>query len=282
MDLQSSLVALGFTEYEAKVYLALLTENPATGYQISKKSGVPRSMVYEALGRLHARGAVLEMVEDRATLYRPLPPDILLDSQEAQRQQLVSDLRDGLRRLYTAPEEDRAWTISGRSSLLAYAAHMIREAQEELFLMLNDVDLQALHSDIRTACDHDVDVNALLTGERQLDCGIVVHHPPLESEMQGLTDALLVVADNGLALVASASQGTATITGSSNLILIARQFIWMEMFTQRVYARLGPDLLERLEPEDRRIIERPEQQYHLPPLHRRPRHGRRSRWSEPD
>jgi hypothetical protein len=29
----------------------------------------------------------------------------------------------------------------------------------------------------------------------------------------------------------------------------------MELFTQRIYARLGSDLLERLEPEDRQIFE---------------------------
>ena len=75
MVLLSNLVAAGFSEYEAKVYLALLSEHPATGYQISKSSGVPRSMVYEALGRLHNRGAVLKSEENRATLYRPLPPD---------------------------------------------------------------------------------------------------------------------------------------------------------------------------------------------------------------
>ena len=78
MNLQSKLSELGFTEYEAKVYLALLDESPATGYQISKQAGVPRSMVYEALGRLKGRGAVLETPDERATLYRPLPPDVLL------------------------------------------------------------------------------------------------------------------------------------------------------------------------------------------------------------
>ena len=36
MDLMIALTALGFTEYEAKVYLALLREHPATGYQIGK------------------------------------------------------------------------------------------------------------------------------------------------------------------------------------------------------------------------------------------------------
>jgi hypothetical protein len=51
-DLLNDLNAIGFTEYEAKVYLALLKEHPSTGYQISKMAGIPRSMVYEALGRL--------------------------------------------------------------------------------------------------------------------------------------------------------------------------------------------------------------------------------------
>ncbi|MBN1935168.1 MAG: TrmB family transcriptional regulator, partial [Anaerolineae bacterium] len=35
------LVKIGFSEYEAKAYIALLRENPITGYQLSKLSGVP-------------------------------------------------------------------------------------------------------------------------------------------------------------------------------------------------------------------------------------------------
>ena len=81
MDLLNQFIKIGFTEYEAKVYLALLRKHPATGYQLSKESGVPRSMVYEALKRLHARGAALETAEERATLYRPLPPQLLLTQQ---------------------------------------------------------------------------------------------------------------------------------------------------------------------------------------------------------
>ena len=74
----SDLMSLGFTEYEAKVYMALLGSHPNTGYKLSKQAGIPRSMVYEALGRLSARGAVLETGDDRATLYRPVPPEVLL------------------------------------------------------------------------------------------------------------------------------------------------------------------------------------------------------------
>jgi len=100
MDLLAKLTELGFTEYEAKVYLALLDDYPASGYQISKDAGVPRSMVYEALGRLKQRGAVLETPDERATLYRPLPPDVLLDNHELAQRRLVQELRSGLVGLY--------------------------------------------------------------------------------------------------------------------------------------------------------------------------------------
>lgn len=74
MDLLAGLVATGSTKYQAKTYLALLADHPATGYHLSKKSGVPRSIVYKALGHLHMRGAILQTSSGRATQYRPLPP----------------------------------------------------------------------------------------------------------------------------------------------------------------------------------------------------------------
>ncbi|MBN1963783.1 MAG: TrmB family transcriptional regulator [Anaerolineae bacterium] len=256
MTLLNTLVAVGFTEYEAKVYLALLQEYPTTGYQISKKAGVPRSMVYEALGRLAARGAVLESVEQRATLYRPLPPDALLDHYEQEQRRLIGSLRDGLRKLYAAQEEDHVWSFSGRRSVLAYATRLIQQAERELFLVLDDGGLAALRGEIEIAHTRGLKVSTLLTGEADLAYGEVAHHPPLESELQELTGALIVVADDTEVLIASGELDmVATTTHNRNVVLIARQFVWMELFAQRIYARLGLDLLARLDPADRRIFE---------------------------
>lgn len=256
MDLLADLVAIGFTEYEAKVYLALLRENPATGYHLSKKAGVPRSMVYEALGRLEARGAVLKSTENKATLYRPLPPDALLDRYQQEHRRLMRSLRDGLHRLYTAQEEELLWTTTGREAVLSYARQMIREAGSELMLVLPDSDLEALREELVAASERGTEISALLTGEGWLDCGQVARHPPLESELHELTDTLIVVADGREALIASRDlEMTATITRNPNLVLIAHQFVWMELFAQRIFARLGPDLLAQLAPEDRQVFE---------------------------
>lgn len=258
MDLLHNLCQIGFTEYEAKVYLSLLQEYPATGYQLSKASGVPRSMVYEALSRLHGRGAALETVEARATLYQPVPPKILLDRHEAEHTQLVGDLRQGLAELYKDASDERVWSLSGRSTILAYASQLIAGARAEIFLVLTDDDLDALIGEIEAADQRGIAANTLLTGSKTLDRGRIAHHPPLESELQGLTTTLLVEADGDQLLIGSSMPHrnmTATVTRNSDLVFIARQFVWMELFTQRVYARLGPDLLARLTPDDRRIFE---------------------------
>ena len=258
IDLQAALNKIGFTEYEAKVYLALLRENAATGYQLSKESGVPRSMVYDALKRLHHRGAALETVEGRSTLYSPVPPQVLLDRHQAEHEQLLQALRVGLTELYTDTVDNRVWTIGGKTAVLTYAAKLIQEAQNDLYLVLADADLEALRADICAADERGVSIYTLLTGEGSLDCGQVAYHPPLESELQGITATLLVDADDREVLIAGSNlrqETSATITRNQDLVLIARQFVWMEMFTQRIYARLGDDLLARLDPEDREIFE---------------------------
>lgn len=258
MDLLTELMQIGFTEYEAKVYLALLREYPATGYQLSKTSGVPRSMVYENLSRLHARGMVLETMEGRATLYRPLPPKTLLSRYETEHERLISGLRDGLEAIYTETQDDRVWSIDGRTAVLAYATRMLREANSDVYLVLTDDDVAALREEITAVCVRGLNVNTLLTGEDNLEFGRVARHPPLESELQELTGTLLVAIEQGEVLIAGSTskhEMRATITHNPDLALIARQFVWMELFTQRIYARLGTDLLERLEPEDRRIFE---------------------------
>jgi Cd2+/Zn2+-exporting ATPase len=255
VELIADLTRIGFTEYEAKVYLALLGDSPATGYQLSKTSGVPRSMVYEALSRLHARGAVLESLEDRAAVYRPLPPELLLERHHEDHVQLMDHLREGLTTLYNTPAEDRVWSLSGRRSIVTYASQIIEQAQEEVYLVLPDDALTDLSQVVTGACKRGVGVHTLLTGQGTLECGEIAYHPPLESVLHGLNGMLLVVADETEVLIAGKDHELATITCNSHLVGIARQFVWMEFFTQRIYAQLGDDLLAKLNADDRKIFE---------------------------
>ena len=89
-------------------------------------------MVYESLGGLYARGAVLTTGDEKSTLYLPLLPDVLLDRYDQEQRHLINDLRDGLRALHTAADEEyHVWSVTGRSSAPSYANQMIRRAKQE-------------------------------------------------------------------------------------------------------------------------------------------------------
>ncbi|MCD4687670.1 MAG: TrmB family transcriptional regulator [Anaerolineae bacterium] len=257
MDLLSNLSAIGFTEYEAKVYLALLKDHPATGYQLSKQAGIPRSMVYEALGRLDVRGAVLKTEEAKATLYRPMPPDALLERLNDDHQRRVRTLHEGLNTIYNAQDEGHLWTFTGEPTILSYAHDMLGQAQHEAMLVLTDAHLERLHDAIIAAHERGVAIGALLTGEGALDVGQVAHHPPAESQLHKLTDSLVVVVDEQEVLISSAhpTSYTATVTTNVNMVQIGRQFVWMELFAHRIFSQLGPEALAKLSPEDRSILD---------------------------
>jgi Cd2+/Zn2+-exporting ATPase len=255
IDLIDQLIALGLTEYESKVYLALLREYPATGYQLSKAAGIPRSMVYEALGRLEARGAALKTVDEKATLYRPVAPDVLLDRYEREAHERAAALRAGLLPLYERRDEGRLWNFSGRKEALQYAAELIGGAQRELMLLLCDPDVDELRGPLAAAHDRGVRLGVILTGTAPFAFGQVVRHPRRETELHRMAETLIVVADEREFLIASGHSATsATVTTNPHMVLIARQFIWMELFAQRIFARLGGDLLARLDPQDRLVL----------------------------
>lgn len=256
MEIIDQLLGIGMTEYEAKVYLALLGENPATGYQLSKTAGVPRSMVYEALGRLEARGAALKTPEEKATLYRPVPPETLLDRYEQELRGRVATLRERLKPLYQQQDEGRLWNFGGRREALQYGAELIANAQRELMMVLSDADVEELRDLLAGAAERGIHVGAMLTGNAPLHVGQVVRHPQHETELHRMEQTLIVVADEREFLIASGhATTTATVTTNANMVLIARQFIWMELFAQRIFARLGDDLLAKLDPDDRLVLQ---------------------------
>jgi Cd2+/Zn2+-exporting ATPase len=108
---------------------------------------------------------------------------------------------------------------------------------------------------LAAAAERGVQLGVILTGNADFHFGQVVRHPERETELHRMEETLIVVADEHEFLIASGHTTTnATVTTNANMVLIARQFIWMELFAQRVFARIGTDLLERLDPEDQQVL----------------------------
>ncbi|HEY1075006.1 MAG TPA: helix-turn-helix domain-containing protein [Patescibacteria group bacterium] len=79
MDYAKLLTFIGFSETEAKLYLANLRLGPATAIQLSQKVGISRQMVYTLLPSLLEQGLIKETVVGSRRLFEALSPEVLQD-----------------------------------------------------------------------------------------------------------------------------------------------------------------------------------------------------------
>jgi HTH-type transcriptional regulator, sugar sensing transcriptional regulator len=80
IEFVSGLYDLGFSEREAKVYLALLRKRLATATELQKISGIPQSKIYEVIDGLVRRGYCIEIKSGRRKTYEAVDPRLALEA----------------------------------------------------------------------------------------------------------------------------------------------------------------------------------------------------------
>ena len=81
----------GLTEYQARVYLALLEFDVATAGQIPSASKVPRTKIYGIMRQLHDKGLV-QIVPETPLKYRAVPFDHYLEKQIKEMREKAGEL----------------------------------------------------------------------------------------------------------------------------------------------------------------------------------------------
>ena len=252
------LVKIGFSEYEAKAYVALLKESPVTGYQLSKISGVPRSMIYEVLGKLTARGAAMTLRTGGTTKYAPVPAMEFLDQLHRNHEELIASLKDDLAALGSAPDLEYVWNIEGRENILAKAEEMIGQAEARICLALLPATFPELRPLLEEAIGRGVRVMIYTTGDLDLPGGHVVVTSRSEktlSQAGGL--GLILVIDGEEVLVGewlTATQARASWTSSPLLVFIAEHHLRTDLYLPQILALLGEKALEIIREEDRELF----------------------------
>ncbi len=161
LPLISALGKLGFTEYEAKVYLALLKESPLSGYGIARASGVPRSKVYEVLRGMVGRGEVL-VSHGEPVRYAPLPARELILARRRKAEESIRVAEEGLER-YAAEANSSGliWDITGRAEILGRAREVIGRAGGSILLQVWREDAPELRDALAGAAQRGVEVTVV-------------------------------------------------------------------------------------------------------------------------
>ncbi|TDE25095.1 TrmB family transcriptional regulator [Actinomadura sp. 6K520] len=253
-DVLEHLQRLGMSGYEAKAYVALVgAGRPVNGYEVAKRSGVPRSTVYETLGKLVARGAAYEVRgASDATEYLPLPPESLLDRMRREFDGSVSALRSALPAVAAAPEGHLIHNLKDGQAMLDRAGDVVAGARRDLFMSIWPDEMRVLRGQVLEAAARDVEVSVVSFGTEPFDGPGNVHEHRYSAPETVLEEfgyrLIVVVGDRREAVVGGFGDGAAwgVYTADPAVALMAAEFVRQDIVLQILADRVGAAELDRL------------------------------------
>ena len=279
-EVVTELQRLGMSGYEAKAYVALLAAGePLNGYAVAKRSGVPRSTVYETLGKLVARGAAFEVHDDDgATTFLPLPGHTLLARLRRDSAAALTRLEHSLDAVAVAPRAHLVHQVVGRDAVVDRAVDIVEGARDEVYLSIWPDELDALRPCLEAAVERGVRVTTIAFDEMPDAPGDVFAHrfsdPATVYERVGFR-MLVVAGDRREVLVGGALGGEVWGMYSDDpvVVLVAVEFVRHDIAMQVLVDRIGADEVETFWDDDP-VLERLRRGHGAPKLrHQEPLSG---------
>ena len=145
------LLEIGFTLNEAKVYLTLLQNRYLNGYEISKLSNVSRSLVYNVIDRLVAKGFVLKS-EGQINYYCALPYDKVIEKIRNDNINKLNVAREKLKNYSRIENESEyIFNIKGIDEFFSKANDLILSAEKEISISIWKEDFPKIEESLSIA-----------------------------------------------------------------------------------------------------------------------------------
>ena len=146
--LKESLKDLGFTEYETSIYLTLVTEGSLNAKELSKRSKVPYSRIYQIIQSLIDKGFVLRDEEERPTQYTATPPiEAIQNAKERYFEdvnQKAKNLLDVLNPIYlmkSLPQKLEVFYLEGSDNCYLKLNEIINRSRAKLYIASGSIQI---------------------------------------------------------------------------------------------------------------------------------------------
>ena len=128
------LKGIGLTMYEAQAYVTLTSLISATAVEVSEKSGIPRSKIYDVLKKLNEKEYV-EIEDGRPLIYNVKSPVEVLSREK---EKIDSRIDDAITRLTNVYENGMSqvqapiWRIYGVEKIINQEVEIIKRSKTSL------------------------------------------------------------------------------------------------------------------------------------------------------
>lgn len=245
-DIVEQLRGIGMSGYEAKVYVALVAAGePLNGYELAKRSGVPRSTVYETVAKLVLRGSAFEVnVPESGTAYLPLPVESLLARLRRDVNESIDALATSLPLISAPKDAHLIQQVRGRQQVMNRAVDVIAGARTDLLVSIWPEEVGFVVDELKTAAARRVEVTTIVFGKADLLAGTGTVYEHRFSSPEVVLDRLgcrlfAFVADRTSVLTAGAvgNETWGMWCDDPAMALVVAEYIRHDMAIQSIFQR---------------------------------------------
>lgn len=138
-----------FTESETKVYIALLKQGPATGYEISKHSTVPRSKVYNILETLINKGCIVVSKQTNPMNYSAVPINEFIENIKFNLNDSLAEVKEELKSYSQTMDLEKFWYIKGYKNIFNKCKHLLNRAKREVYIQVWKEDINEIIKELK-------------------------------------------------------------------------------------------------------------------------------------
>ncbi|EAR20960.1 TrmB family transcriptional regulator [Nitrococcus mobilis] len=171
MEITLALQKLGFSEYEARAYVALAQGSSLNGYETARDAGLPRANIYPVLEKLVQRGAARRFETRDGNRYTATLPERLLEHIEAGQRRTLTSARRALATLRVPAEVPAIFNLSGRGEFLSQAESLIESTRNTLLVAIQPPEATALAALLDEARARGVVITTLCMESCPTECG---------------------------------------------------------------------------------------------------------------
>jgi sugar-specific transcriptional regulator TrmB len=237
---------IGFSEYEARAYVALIGNHPATAYEIARASGIPTSKIYEVLSRLEEKEMASAVGDGGKRKYIPAEPVEFAESFEAKVRGTLGLLREGLAGIKGKAGQCHFWTMKDRDHIMDRAVRMAEGAERTVLLSAWAEEMEHLSAALRRAASRGVRIAVVHFGTPRVKVGQVFQHPAEHTLYRERGErGLALVADAAQALMGSVAEGGgADGIWSENMgfVTLVEDYIRHDIYVMKVTRRFDREL----------------------------------------